>query len=532
MWALRVLNGALAGKVINLKSGRNTLGRSPQCDISIPSTGISKEHCEIQVYPDKILIVDLKSSNGTFLNGVRIQNATLRMGDKMTVHDVILELAPAQEKRVIIRTAPAPTPHVSMPPMSGNAAPALHMDMQQAPPQPTMQQKMPVQTNVVEHAMNQVHEYIEKVALPGIYKLPQWFEYRWVLGGFVVLFVFLVTLLAMVPTFRSAKEGVMGESLRRAQSVSRHLAEINQKALLEGQYSALSTHSAELEEGVKDVFIVQKSDGMILAPPSRAGRIADESFVHKARSEDRPIAAELSGDLIGASSPIGQFDPATGLPSVKAYAVVIYDISGMVLDQSRAISLFMQILVLAAVIGSILLFFLIKLVEKPVKELNENLDNAMRERRDNITMPYLYPDLQALIGNVNSLLSRAIHSDPAGAPAQSSTDRHPEAQSLVAVSGIPAIAIGADEMVWSMNESFVKLIGHDVTGNSYKAIPDIALQQNLESLIQKCQQNPYSTYVDDLEFSGHPCKIQIMAFHNQGHSDYYFVTVKPSGGDG
>lgn len=536
MWALRALNGASAGKVFNLKSGRNLLGRSPHCDIHIPSNGISKEHCEIQVYTDKILVVDLKSSNGTFLNGVKIQNAAIRLGDKVTAHDIIFDLVPAQEKKVIVKVVPA-AGRSQVPVSSGNVAPQLMSVPHEGTgpqalasshthaPRPTA-----IQRNVVEHLWLQAQDYIERVALPGVYKLPEWFEFRWVIGGFVVLFIFAVTLLAMIPTFRSAEESVMGESLRRAQSLARHLAEINQKTVLEGQYGSLSTHSAELEEGVKDVFIVQKSDGMILAPPSRAGRISDQPFVHRARSEDRPLAAEISGQMIGASAPIGQFDPATGLPSVKAYAVVIYDVKGMALDQSRAISLFMQILVLAALLGSLLFFFLIKLIEKPLKSLNEQLDLAMRDRKDNISMPYLYPDLQALTGNVNSLLSRALSSDGSSHGSQPQVDRRPEAESLTTVSGVPSLVIGPDDIIWSMNEGLQKLVGQNAQGLSYRQLSDPALQQNIEGLLQKCQQNPYSTHEDHLEFSGHPCVIQMMTFHNHGHVDYYFVTIRPSGG--
>ncbi len=530
MWALRALNGALAGKVFNLKSGKNLLGRSAHCDIQIASNGISKEHCEVHVYPDKILLVDLKSSNGTYLNGVKIQNATMRMGDKMNAHDIIFDLVPAQEKRIVQKMVQVPVP-------MGAAAPAMQpgdfaaegMAFQTTgtPVKPTPM----VQQNAIERLWVQAQDFIERVALPGVYKLPEWFEFRWVLGGFVILFVFVVTLLAMIPTFQSAKESVMGESRRRALSTARHLAELNQKVLLEGQFGALSTHSAELEEGIKDVFIIQKSDGMILAPPSRAGRTSDVPFVHKVRTEDRPISAELSGSQVGASAPIGQFDPATGLPSVKAYAVVIYDVSDMILGSNRAISLFMQILVIAAGVGALLFFFLVKVVEKPVRELNEHLDNAMRERRDNITMKYLYPDLQALVGNINSLLSRSLSPEMTEMPMTSAPDRQQEAQNLVSMAGIPALTIGSDQVIWNMNEAFQRLMGQDVTGQSYKMIPDTSLQQNIDGLIEKAQQHPYSTHFDTLEFSGHPCHVQLLAFHTQGHIDYYFVSITPVGGD-
>jgi len=516
MWSLRALNGSIQGKSFPLNSGKNTLGRSDSCEISIQSPGISKNHCEVHVYPDKIMIVDLNSSNGTFVNGVKIQTATVRAGDKLQVHDLIFDLASMQIEKKQRVVAKMNTKSVPIAPAQTGKTPQ-HLQNR----------------NVVETLMVQSQDFIERVALNGVYKLGEWFEFRWVVALFVILFVFSVTILAMIPTFRSAREGVLGESLRRAQSVARHLAEINQKSLLEGQTGNLSTHSAELEEGVKEVFIVQKIDGVILAPASKAGRVANQPFVHKARSEDRPITSEIGMSLIGASAPIGQFDPATGLPSVKGYAIVIYDVSGMVLDEARALSLFMQILVLAGLIGSILYYLLVKFVEKPIQQLNQQLDIAMRDRTENITMPILYPDLQALVGNVNSLLSRSLQSENQGHDKVSSSDnRTQEAQSLVYISSGPAIVVGSDEVIWAMNESFQKLTNFNISGESYRNIPDQSLLQNIESLIVKAKENPYITHFDLLEFSGHPCQIQILSFHTNGHSDYFYITVKPQAGDG
>jgi hypothetical protein len=531
MWALRVLNGASAGKIYNLKSGKNLLGRAPHCDIHISSNGISKEHCEIHVYPDKIIIADLRSSNGTFLNGVRIQSATMRLGDKLGINDVIFDIAPAQTQRSpAIRNQQAAAPAIQYQQMQSSQSAQQNTQAPTAPHGGTP--SMPQYRNIFEQLSAQTQDFLEKVALPGIYKLPQWFEFRWVIGGFVVMFIFAVTLLSMIPTFRSAKESGIGESLRRAMSVARHLAEINQKAVLDGQFGNLSTHSAELEEGVKDVFIVQKSDGMILAPASRAGRTSTEPFVHKARAEDRPLAIEIGPTEIGASAPIGQFDPTTGLPSIKGYAIVIYDVSGMALDQGRAISLFMQILVIASVLGAILFFFLTKLIEKPVRELNTRLDTAMRERRDNIQIPYLYPEYQALIGNVNSLLSRSMNADQIVAPQQNGGADHQQAAlNFVSICGVPAIVIGPDDIVWTHNDKFTKLTNWSGVGSSYRSIPDSALQQNFESLIRRCQEAPYSPHSDNLEFSGHPCQIQATVFMNNAVPEFYVLTIVPSGGD-
>ncbi|MBV2169742.1 MAG: FHA domain-containing protein, partial [Bdellovibrio sp.] len=123
MWALRVLTGPQAGQMIELKMGKNLIGRAPQCDIKLVSPGVSKEHTEIAVYKDKIVITDLRSSNGTYLNGIRIQNGIMRLGDKLGVHDILVDVIPAPDMRAQVPRqhtgtgVPAPMPYY------GGAAP-------------------------------------------------------------------------------------------------------------------------------------------------------------------------------------------------------------------------------------------------------------------------------------------------------------------------------------------------------------------------------------------------------------------------
>src|SRR3989344_1164807 len=99
MWSIRVLSGQQIGQIYDLKLGKNVFGRGGVSDLKVQSLGISKEHCEIHVYKDKMMIVDLKSSNGTFVNGVKIQNSIIRVGDKVSLFDVILDIIPTPDIR-------------------------------------------------------------------------------------------------------------------------------------------------------------------------------------------------------------------------------------------------------------------------------------------------------------------------------------------------------------------------------------------------------------------------------------------------
>ena len=97
MWSVRILNGPQGGQIFNLKDGKNTLGRASQCDIKIMVQGVSKIHCEITITRDQIKITDNDSSNGTYVNGTRIQTALLRIGDKFSVHNVFLDVVPTPQ---------------------------------------------------------------------------------------------------------------------------------------------------------------------------------------------------------------------------------------------------------------------------------------------------------------------------------------------------------------------------------------------------------------------------------------------------
>lgn len=86
-FAVRLLDGPEAGRVIPLTRARQTLGRS-DADILIPDDSISRKHAAIEIYDaDFIYLKDLASTNGTQLNGELINAAKLRHGDEIRLGD-------------------------------------------------------------------------------------------------------------------------------------------------------------------------------------------------------------------------------------------------------------------------------------------------------------------------------------------------------------------------------------------------------------------------------------------------------------
>ncbi len=65
------------------------IGRREDCDLRIPLGEVSRKHCRLIAENESVRVEDLGSSNGTFLNGQRIQEAPVNPGDVVQIGPVM-----------------------------------------------------------------------------------------------------------------------------------------------------------------------------------------------------------------------------------------------------------------------------------------------------------------------------------------------------------------------------------------------------------------------------------------------------------
>jgi diguanylate cyclase (GGDEF)-like protein len=80
--SLLVVSGRQAGRAFPIFNSEFLIGRGRQCDLSMDEESISRHHCKIVTENNETLLIDLGSTNGTYLNGKRVTSSSLQNGDQ------------------------------------------------------------------------------------------------------------------------------------------------------------------------------------------------------------------------------------------------------------------------------------------------------------------------------------------------------------------------------------------------------------------------------------------------------------------
>ncbi len=92
---LKVLSGSSEGKLIPVTQEKFLIGRSDECQLRPKSDSISRRHCALVQKDERLLLIDLKSRNGTVVNDKKLDPAkakVLKHGDKIQVGKLEFEV--------------------------------------------------------------------------------------------------------------------------------------------------------------------------------------------------------------------------------------------------------------------------------------------------------------------------------------------------------------------------------------------------------------------------------------------------------
>ncbi len=106
MAKLVILTQGMNGRAHELKADKTTIGRVEDNAFQIAESSVSSHHCEVLLRGNEVVIKDLNSTNGTFINDEKISESVLKSGQTLRLGQIELRL----ENGAAAPNAPATTP--------------------------------------------------------------------------------------------------------------------------------------------------------------------------------------------------------------------------------------------------------------------------------------------------------------------------------------------------------------------------------------------------------------------------------------
>ncbi len=124
---------------LDFESDEITIGRVDENDICLPKGNISKKHTKIVVKDGKIIVLDLKSTNGTYVNGKKLAGPqVVTPDDKIYIGDFILNVEPPAGELPLEELPPEEAPQEEQPPEEPPQEP-----VDEAPPEEHLEELPP-----------------------------------------------------------------------------------------------------------------------------------------------------------------------------------------------------------------------------------------------------------------------------------------------------------------------------------------------------------------------------------------------------
>src|SRR5579864_8595555 len=93
MAKLVLLSAGMTGRAYDLKVDKTTIGRVEDNAFQIPEPSVSSHHCEILLRGNDVIVKDLNSTNGTFINGEKVSDESpLKPGQILRLGQIEMRL--------------------------------------------------------------------------------------------------------------------------------------------------------------------------------------------------------------------------------------------------------------------------------------------------------------------------------------------------------------------------------------------------------------------------------------------------------
>lgn len=525
---LLVAHGPNAGTLYPLREGKNYAGREEGCEIVLPSRRVSRKHAVFHVKGATCVVQDLESANGILVNGHKMPACTLVDGTHVQIGDIFLvyqagEAAPAPshepirgEETIVRVTVPSTEPvrpkmgatlnlakarpaeaapfgaQPAAQPAANFAAPATFG----AQPAPFGEQPaatfgaQPAPTGLPFGAVPDVglvpDEDLKSIApskVPAALRASRAQRLPWSLRLAGVLA--LCGLLLMCGPFggfasllSGARANLVDMAVHRGEAVAEGIGHRNAAALASQNLIGLDLSPVIDEPGVVESMILD-TRGAVLAPAEKSRTSLKGSAIFALVLTERRTVAIDEGDAYAILAPVRAAEVDGGPKNTVGYAYLRYDAAGVAGEAGQFWLRGLVSLLWMGLAGLTLLLGLRALVLRPLEQLREETELAIKGDVPDVTASTAWKQLEALAHSISRMHARAR------GVAQPAADRLPIA--LAAIDTV-AFAIGEDGRITDANAWALHFFGaqkEQVIGRApAELVPEPEVRDILASLFK------------------------------------------------
>jgi hypothetical protein len=392
MYKLVVVGGKLRGQEFILKNGENVLGRDSASDIHFPIEGVSKKHMSLTVNDEGLMVADLGSANGTFLNGRIVKKSIAKAGDKIGLPNAILQVVHVQEKKIVV------TKKVAAQEKEETIDEILHGG---APP---------------ESLVSKIFWLFKYKIMPFIHGINQEYEWRILLAILTAAFALTTITLTIGPVLQDSKNVLMNEIRIRGTHYADEISRTNTKALEQKALERVDTSFLDGagQDGIESYELIDL-DGRVLRPISRLNEYTNDpvsiqikEFFTRAQNKNVKDARILSleGGKIGIGKQIFVYDAKTGIQEPVGIIAIRFAPTTLAVEASKSTRLYLESLVTSFLVGILFFGVIYYLTLRPIEELRYQIEEGLRGKRRSVDSKLLFEELNPVRNAINTGLQR------------------------------------------------------------------------------------------------------------------------------
>ncbi|MCB9094998.1 MAG: FHA domain-containing protein [Halobacteriovoraceae bacterium] len=469
MYKLVGVGGSARGHEFILIEGENIFGCSSEATHVINVRGVSKKHFLIRKNGESLILEDLKSRNGTFINNDLAQVKSIKEGDLVAVPNAVFKVVKVVERKVYIESRGSEAPQESA---------KTYLELEDKAPR---------------DFISRMGYTFEHRFMPIIYSLNKTHDWKTLFVFFTVSFVLLNLLLTIGSILNDSNSLVLKEIVLRGEQYVDEVARHNALKLSQLDIDQVDASYLDKIPDISEYYIFDLK-GRIIRPVENLNSFINSSFaidakdwlLRKKENMHRVYFKKLHDNSIGVAKAIKAYKIERQTEEVVGFITIVFNPVSLREIASNSRVAYLETLIISSILAFLFFYILYYLTIHQIKTLNFQIDQALIGKRHEISKEEKFPEMKPLENSINNLLVRmrdlGEHDEDFGSIEDDQSYLSSLREILKGSPG-PGMVLNSEKNIQALNPECEDLLGLRESMASGASMIDVLRDQGLAAII-------------------------------------------------